>query len=258
MSFTLTDQHISEYHSQGCTIFRKIVPSSLIADLRRAVEPGREQAYIDGGPSVQRFQPVSTAPVDQKPFRDFAELAVLNDAVHAVLSPRHVAMNVNTCGVLMEPREQSWCIQWHRDWRDNTGVDKKYWRDRKMDIDLFNQMNCPLYSDDCTWVVPGSHLREDTPGEMSAFPHYPPRSPELEGLVDPERELASIAYCRRMPGAMQFILEPGDYALYRNSLWHIGNYVPYRKRATLHDYVDTPAFKHWRENAPQEKKAVYG
>ena len=33
--------------------------------------------------------------------------------------------------------------------------------------------------------------------------------------------------------------------MYRNSLWHVGSYVPYVKRATLHDIIDTPAMAEW-------------
>ena len=32
----------------------------------------------------------------------------------------------------------------------------------------FNQINCPLYEDNCTWFVPGSHLRDDFPAETAA------------------------------------------------------------------------------------------
>jgi hypothetical protein len=31
--------------------------------------------------------------------------------------------------------------------------------------------------------------------------------------------------------------------------WHLGSYVPYCKRATLHDVVDTPEFIEWRKKA---------
>ena len=76
--------------------------------------------------------------------------------------------------------------------------------------------------------------------------------PVLDGLGEPERERVCLAYCRSMPGAVQICLEPGDYTLYRSVLWHAGNYVPYTRRATLHDYVDTPAFRQWRT----EQRAV--
>ncbi len=44
---------------------------------------------------------------------------------------------------------------------------------------------------------------------------------------------------------MRLVLDAGDYALYRNVMWHLGNYVPYRIRATLHGMIPTPAYWEW-------------
>ena len=151
-------------------------------------------------------------------------------------------------GVLLEPSELSYCTHWHRDWRDNiSGLDLASWDAVSGDIDLFNQVNCALYADSCTWLVPGSHLRRDLPREVELFPDRPISGPELEGKSAIERERLCLEYCRSMPAAVQVHLEAGDYALYRNTLWHIGNYVPYRKRATLHDFIDTPEYSRWRQ-----------
>ena len=57
-----------------------------------------------------------------------------------------------------------------------------------------------------------------------------------------------------MPGAVQLHLDAGDFALYRNTLWHIGNYVPYRKRATIHDGALTAEFKDWIAKAGEAAK----
>ena len=54
-----------------------------------------------------------------------------------------------------------------------------------------------------------------------------------------------------MPGAVCAHLDAGDFMLYRNTMWHIGNYVPYKKRSTLHDQVWTPAFTEWSTNWPR-------
>ena len=48
-----------------------------------------------------------------------------------------------------------------------------------------------------------------------------------------------------MPGAVRLRLNAGDCAVYRNTLWHLGSYLPYRKRATLHDAVETPEYAAW-------------
>ena len=60
------------------------------------------------------------------------------------------------------------------------------------------------------------------------------------------------ALLRSMPGAVQIHLDAGDFCLYRNTLWHLGNYVPYRIRSTLHDAVDTEEFAAWRTKALDE------
>ena len=60
-----------------------------------------------------------------------------------------------------------------------------------------------------------------------------------------------------MPGAVQLRLSAGDFALYRSSAWHIGNYVPYRKRATIHDFCGTPAWSDYiRERVPRKDEAM--
>ncbi|MCZ7643720.1 MAG: hypothetical protein M5U26_00305 [Planctomycetota bacterium] len=68
---------------------------------------------------------------------------------------------------------------------------------------------------------------------------------EASGAEAVARERACLAYAQGMPGAVQFKLHAGDFALYRPIGWHIGNYVPYKKRATLHDAVFTPQYEAW-------------
>ncbi len=250
MAFQFSDRHIDEYHTQGYTVFRQILPPSLVGELRRVAEKARHLARQQRGPQAQRLQPVGNYDLDQQPFIDYAELAPLNDAIHRVLTPRHYHGDRKMLGILLEPAELPWCTQWHRDWRDNVaGLDLKTWDARFSDIDLFNQVNCALYEDTCTWVVPGSHLRRDLPGEAARFPERPIAGPVLEGRTYEERERLCLDYCRSMPGAARLFLEAGDFTLYRNTLWHLGNYVPYQQRATLHDAVDTPEFAAWREEA---------
>jgi ectoine hydroxylase-related dioxygenase (phytanoyl-CoA dioxygenase family) len=146
-----------------------------------------------------------------------------------------------------------YCTAWHRDWRDNaTGLKLSEWDSVFHDINFFNQINCSLYDDSSLWVVPGSHLRRDLPGEAKRFPDRPIPTPNLEGVAAEERERICLDYCRSMTGAVRLYLDAGDFALYRNTLWHLGNYVPYRKRATLHDVVDTPEYAAWRERIYKE------
>lgn len=248
MLFKFSDSHISDYHTLGYTVFRGILPASLVSDLRRVSDGARQIARDKQGAQVQRLQPVGDYDIDAKPFEDFDELPELRDAVSRVLTPHHRYGNINLLGILLEPGEMPYCTKWHRDWRDNIeSLVISEWEAVFADVDYFNQVNCPLYQDSSTWVVPGSHLRGDLPGEVERFPDRPIQTPNLEGKTFEERERVCLDYCHSMPGAERLYLNAGDFALYRNTLWHLGNYVPYCKRATLHNFVDTPEYAAWRE-----------
>ncbi len=249
MPFTFSDQHIEDYQRHGFTVFRGIVPASLVGDLRRVTDQARELGRQAQGAQVQRLQPVSAyEQLDPTPVQDYAELSILADAVQRTLGPEHVHSNPEVLGVLLEPAEQPWCTPWHRDWRDNMGgLDLVAWEADFRTPALFNQVNCALYEDGSTWVVPGSHLRHDLPREIERFPDRPITGPDTTGLSAAEAERACWEYVVSMPGAEQLVLAAGDYCLYRNSLWHLGNYVPYRRRATLHDTADSDAFRRWRD-----------
>jgi len=67
------------------------------------------------------------------------------------------------------------------------------------------------------------------------------------GNYSEELELRCLNYCQAMPGAVQLVLNPGDFCIYRNTGWHIGNYVPYRKRMTIHTQCDTQEFGVFRK-----------
>jgi hypothetical protein len=263
MTFQFSERHIDEYHRLGYTVFQSILPDALVVDLRRVTDRARQIARDRAGSQTQRLQPVGEFELEQQPFVDYTELPVLVDALARVLTPHHRPGGPASMGVLLEPSELSYCTQWHRDWRDNiSGLDLSSWDSVSRDIDFFNQVNCALYADSCTWFVPGSHLRRDLPREVARFPDRPICAPDLEGRSATERERLCLEYCRSMPAAVQIHLEAGDYALYRNTLWHIGNYVPYRKRATLHDFIDTPAYAKWRQQevagANQRREAGKG
>lgn len=249
MAFKFSDEHISQFYSLGYTVFRGVIPSALIADLRIACERGRQLARKKNV-NAQRFQPVAEYDIDQKPFEDFRDLPPLRDAIARVLSPRHTYGNTKTwLGVLVEPGERPYCTNWHRDWIHHQISNKEATLSAAdfRNVDFFNQLNGALYEDSSTWVVPGSHNRADLPGEIAAFQPPPVPPPHFEGTTVEEAEQIALEYCRRMPGAVQLHLNAGDLALYRNLMWHIGNYAPYRKRATLHDIVDTPEYDAWRK-----------
>jgi hypothetical protein len=242
MPFTFSEEHIQQFYTQGFTVFRSIVPPALIADLRRACDQGAA-IKRKSDPQAQRFQPVGKFEIDQQPFRSFCDLQPLRDAYAKVLSPRHTPGDPHfTLGVLLEPANRPYCINWHRDWIHHHPKAAQMPVAQMCDWNLFNQINCALYEDSSTWIVPGSHLRHDLPSEVAAFGSVPTSAPNFENTTPEEAEARALDYCRRMPGAVQMQLNAGDLALYRNVMWHIGNYAPYRKRATLHDCVTTPEY----------------
>lgn len=248
--FKFSDKHIEEYHTLGYTVFRGIIPVKLIDELRRECDRGTELVRAQSGPQAQRFQPIANFDINQKPFEEFQALAETHDAVSRVLQVPWESSGLDVMGVLIEPAEVPSCMQWHRDWRDNIrGLDVRDWEARSQEVGMFNQVNAALYEDSCTWVVPGSHLRPDSDAEIRRFPTRPIPGPELDGLNYAGRERAALDYLESLPGAHRLLLDAGDYCLYRNSLWHTGNYVPYKKRATLHDAPMTKEFREWRETA---------
>ena len=57
-----------------------------------------------------------------------------------------------------------------------------------------------------------------------------------------------------MPGAVPVPLFAGDVAFYRACGWHIGNYVPYTRRATLHDGYYGPDDLAWQARVAQMRE----
>jgi ectoine hydroxylase-related dioxygenase (phytanoyl-CoA dioxygenase family) len=77
-------------------------------------------------------------------------------------------------------------LPWHRDLRDNAkGLDWRGFYDRMGDPRFFNQFHIALEADECLWVVPGSHARDDTETERRMFPHRPILVDFIERDLDP-------------------------------------------------------------------------
>jgi hypothetical protein len=253
MAFQFSEQHINEFHMTGATIFRGILPASLISDLRRVCDEGARIIREKKTGQAQRFQPVSKFDIDQKPFRDYAELPALHDALARVLSPRCTYANMDWLGVLIEPTGFPYCTDWHRDAREILNDEEWEWWGKQKDFG--NQVNCALYEDSCTWFVPGSHLRDDTDGERALIQNLKPPLSAGDDASYEARERKCLEYCQAMPGAVRFYLDAGDFALYRPFGWHLGNYIPYKKRATLHDGVNAPeVMEKWMARMKEGKK----
>lgn len=246
--FVYSDLHRDEYYGAGLTVLRGAIPASLLTDLRREAEKARELARGLQGPQTQRLQPVyKYAELNHQPFHDFHALPGMRAAVENILGPEHASSQI--MGILFEPQNQAWCTAWHRDWGYNVpGMDVPAFFRAIRDLRLFNQLNGALYDDHCLWIVPGSHEREDVPDETAHFSRIPPPGPALTDAVTPEeRERCCLGYTRAMPGALPVPLFAGDVAFYRACGWHLGNYVPYTRRATLHDGYYCPEDLRWQE-----------
>lgn len=243
MAFTFSEQHIVERYTLGYTVFRQIIPASLLRDLRQACERVHELAR-KSGPRAMRLTGVARHGLDCKAFQDYAQLPALNDAITRVLGPGRTYGDPDPMAILIETADIPVTQAWHRDAREGELLEEHREEfNRAVSAPVFiNQVNCPLYEDAALWYVPGSHLRGDFPEETAAC-----KSTILVGdhFTNEEREQRGVQYCRGMPGAVCLAMDAGDFAMYHPCAWHLGSVLTYRKRATIHDTVYTPEVKAW-------------
>jgi hypothetical protein len=238
-------RHRTTYVSDGLTVLRAVIPVALMEELRRQADRARTLAREERGPQTQALQPVYRYDeLDHGVFQEFLALRPLRDAIRAIFDEDREPSDI--MGILLEPAHEAWCTNWHRDYQKLTDGDR--YADGISDVHSFNQFNAALYDDHSFWYVPGSHARDDTATEVAAFSSYPPPDPALTPQMSSvAREAACLAYARSMPGGESVPLFAGDIALYRNTCWHLGNYVPYIKRATLHDGFYSERDREWVE-----------
>jgi hypothetical protein len=252
MTFAYSARHADEYFDHGYTILRGLLPATLLGELRRQSETARDLARRIDGPQAQRLQPVyEYEEIDARPFREFNALPGLVETVRQVLGPDHQPTGLTA--LLFEPAERPWATHWHRDWAYNVpGIDLDRFFEHIKNKKVLNQLNCALYDDASLWFVPGSDARPDSDAERAAFATIPPPPPAVSDSMSlEEAELTCAAYARSMPGAVQVPLAAGDLVFYRSSAWHLGNYVPYHRRATLHDGFYAEADWAWRKEAEE-------
>ena len=104
--------------------------------------------------------------------------------------------------------------KWHRDHHPiDTAPLQSYIEDIIEAGPRYVQWNIPLYDDNILWVIPGSHLRVNTPQE------------NREMLADP---------CTPVTGAVQTQLEAGDGVVYILPILHWGSNYSSRMRRTIH------------------------
>ena len=255
MPFKVGEEHIIQRRMLGYTVFRQVVPPSLLADLRRACAPAPEIARQSAvGLRAMRLTGVTRHHLDPKPFQDFFQLPALNEAIQFVLSPSHNTGNPDGMAILIETGDIPITQAWHRDAREEDLLepDRPAFRQAVYDPIFVNQYNCPLYEDCALWFVPGSHLRPDLPSEVAAC-----KSRILQGddLSYEEREQRGVQYCKGMPGGVCLAMDAGDFALYHPVAWHLGSVLPYRKRLTLHDHPSSPTTRAWYSQWVAQKAA---
>jgi ectoine hydroxylase-related dioxygenase (phytanoyl-CoA dioxygenase family) len=247
----ITEQQINDFRRNGYIVVPRILPPTLISDLRKEADKATTLAREKRGADAQRLQPVGqyAEQLNLKVFQDYAELPGLNAVIHQLLSAEHSYGRQDVLGILLEPAEHPWSCGWHRDMTlESSRLPADQFRALIWDWNSGNQVNCPLYKDECTWFVSGSHLRiEDLPEETAAASAKMRDGIGADSSITDlvEKERVCLDYTRSMPGAVQLRLEPGDFCIYRPVGWHIGTYLPYRRRATLHDVVLNPTFGAW-------------
>ena len=253
MPFEFRDSMINDYWSQGFVIFRRILPASLLRDLRPEADKARVLARELHGPQAQRLQPIArhSERINFQPFKDYGELPILRDAIHKLLGPTSsgatvVHTNPQHLGLLTEPSGSPRHHGWHRDVVCNVPLADQvkparvkemsdHWH-KKM---ISNQVNCAIYPDPCLWYVPGSHARQvDLAGEKQLWCYFTEKSP-LDAMQGTHAELESayLDHAYEFPGAVRVYLEAGDFLVYRNLGWHTGVYTTHTPRATIHDDV---------------------
>ena len=109
--------------------------------------------------------------------------------------------------------------KWHRDLHPiDTAPLQGYIDDIVEGGPRYVQWNIPLYDDSVLWVVPGSHLRLNTPEENEVM------------LADPPRPL---------PTGVQTHLEAGDGVVYILPILHWGSNYSTKMRRTVHGGFST-------------------
>ena len=255
MAFKFTDQHIIDRCTLGYTVFRQIIPPSLLRDLRKAAAPAHEIAR-KSSPRAMRLTGVERHGLACQAFKDYAELPELNDAIARTLGSPHTYGEIDPLVILIETADIPVTQAWHRDVRETEILEEHREEFNRFILHptLINQINCPLYEDAALWYVPGSHLRADLPSEVAAA-----KSTILMGdhFTDEEREQRGLQYCRGMPGAVCLAMDAGDFALYHPCALHLGSVLTYRKRATIHDTATNAATKVWQTkwNGWKQEKA---
>ncbi len=242
MPFSFSEQHAVEYFGRGYTIFRQILPSSLVRDLRAVCEQAEPFVKWDeGAPKLTAVGKLSDK-IDLAPFRAYKDLPALNDAFQKLLSPQHAPAAIEEIlEVFYQPKDEARSLKWHRDIKeDGVGLDPAQFRKLNASGKWFVKVNAALYPDPSLFYVPSSLKRGNLPIEEEVAERFPLRANSKE-----QWEEVVSGYVGSMPGAEQVFLGVGDVAVYQPNAFHLGAYWPSVRRATLQDTVWTAEIRTW-------------
>jgi hypothetical protein len=206
---------LDAFDSDGFVLLRGCVPPTLLADLRRGMEP-----IIARRGTATRHQTVLKPDVVDRSFVEFLNLSEMNDAAQRIVGG---PLSFAALAVLLGAASHQLC-KWHRDFPDADPEMAELQRRPRVLL----QFNVALYDDPSLWVIPGSHDRPTTPGETA----YAARFEKLPFVGPFPTDTPDVL--RAMPGAAYAPLTAGDCLIYNPVIWHAAEYDPARKRATLH------------------------
>ena len=222
-----------QFLEEGYVILRGVIPPQQLADLRRAyellVERQKEIWARERGPDDP---PGGVWETNAQPRLNLGALANQIDA--QTIGAVEIWLHENTQGVSsrllgvedaavtemmlmcnpVHDHETADHRGWHRDfYPPHTAPLQGYADDILENGPRYVQWNLPLYDDNVLWVVPGSHVRLNTPEENAA-------------LNKDERTI--------LPGAIQTYLAAGDGVAYILPLMHWGSRYNAKMRRTIH------------------------
>jgi len=171
----------------GFEIVRGFVGAAAAARALVTVDELRDIVRRSRFVNAQRVQPLKRH-ISLEHMAQLAEIAgfvKLREMLETRVGPG-IEVNPDLLGLWIEPARRTYVLPWHRDLRDNSkGLDWKSWYQQMGNPRFFNQFHIALLPDECLWVVPGSHLRDDTDFERRAFPSRPILVDFIERDLDP-------------------------------------------------------------------------
>ena len=226
-----------EFLETGYLIVKEAVPRDKLARVRQAYETlvdrqrenwKAERAENDPPGGVWETAPQPRLQLSRQPLVNQIDQETapavevwLEENIHGVSTELlNVADGAVTEMMMMcNPVKDHGPAKWHRDLHPiDTAPLQGYIDDILEGGPRYVQWNIPLYDDSVLWVIPGSHLRLNTPEENELL------------LADP---------CQPLPNGVQTYLEAGDGVVYILPILHWGsNYSP-KMRRTIHGGFST-------------------